>query len=48
MMCMSVCEYLVLVWIFHQHTLFHAVGHYCIATQGCYMGSNHRKHLCYE
>lgn len=43
-----VCVYLVLVWILHKHTLFHAVGHYCIATQGCYMGSDHCKHLCYE
>lgn len=39
---------LVLVWIFHEHTLLHAVGHYGVATQGCYVGSNHRKHLCYE
>lgn len=40
--------YLVFVWILHKHTLFHAVGHYCIATQGGHMGSDHCKHLCYE
>ena len=45
---MSVVEYLVLVWIFHQHTLFHAVGHDCVTSQGCNVRSNHRKHLCYE
>lgn len=40
--------YLVLVWILHKYALFHAIGHYCIATKGCYMGSDHCKHLCYE
>lgn len=39
---------LVLVWILHKHALFHAVGHNCIATQGCNVGSDHRKHLRYE
>lgn len=38
--------YLILVWIFHQHALFHAVGDNCVASKGCHMSSNHSKHLC--
>lgn len=37
--------HLIFIWIFHEHTFFHAVRHNSIAAEGRYMGSNHRKHL---
>lgn len=42
------CVYLVLIWILHKHTLFHAVGYYRITPQSSYMSSDHCKHLRYE